>query len=111
MPWYAILAPFVGAIALEVVSWYLLRTRLDKPQYQKLLKSVGYWVITVLMVLVGALGALFLFWGRLEVWQLFIAGAAFPTLFKKLVSAFITDQTKLGASEAPSPLRDYFRFG
>jgi hypothetical protein len=104
-----VLAPFVGAIAIGVVIWYQLRKRLGQSGTQQVLRSVGYWVITALMVLVSGFGALILFPDAAAP-RLFLAGAAFPVLLKKLVATFVTDTAvKLGADSAERhPVRGYF---
>jgi hypothetical protein len=102
-------APFVGAIALEAVHWYQLRERLHLPKYRRMMRSVAYWAPTLVMIVVGGAGTLIYFQGRLTQGELFIAGAAFPTLFKKLIKSFVTDQVKLGgpaASESPAAPAD-----
>jgi len=93
------IAPFVGAALLEVVQWYRLREKLDNERYRRLLRSPGYWVITVLTGVLGAIAALIYFATRSELSpaELLVAGAAFPTLFKKLVAAFVDKEvTTLG---------------
>ena len=92
-------APFVGAATLELVQWYQLRDRLTLPKYRKMLRSVGYWAITIAMAIGGGAGTLIYFDGKLTQGELLVAGAAFPTLFKKLIGGFVKDhgQVKLGA--------------
>lgn len=89
-------SPFIGAIAQELLHWYQLRERLDQVRLSRLLRSVGYWVITVLVVLVSGAGALIYFNGRLTAGEMLIAGAAFPTLFKKLATTFVKERATLG---------------
>jgi hypothetical protein len=107
-------APFVGAIALEVFHWYGLRERLDTARYRRLLRSRVYWIFTVLAVVVGGAGALIYFGGRLSGGELLVAGAAFPTLLKKLVGVFVKERTTLGDAEDrrepadTAPAADYF---
>ena len=96
-------APFVGAIAMEAVHWYQLRERLSLGKYRNLLRSVGYWVITIVMALVGGVGTLIYFQGRLTQGELLIAGAAFPALLKKLVGTFVKSQVKLGGPGEREP--------
>jgi len=102
-----IVAAAFGAFAFEVVQWYDLRAKLSAKKYQKLIRSKGYWIITVLMMIVGSGGAAILFLDRLAAPEMMVAGAAFPTLFKKLVSAFKPTGVRLGEAEKPSIL-DYF---
>lgn len=106
------LAPFVGAVALEVFHWYQLREKLDSAHYKRLLRSKSYWIITVLTVLVGGTVVLIYFQGRLTAAELLVAGAAIPTLFKKLVATFTaTQQTKLGPKdEDKAKWSDYFAY-
>jgi FtsH-binding integral membrane protein len=106
-----VLAPFVGAAALEVVHWFRLREKLQLAKYQKLLRSTGYWVVTALMILVGGFVTLIYLGDNDRPDQLLIVGAAFPTLFKSLIGA-ATDrqQTTLGPTRdsAGNNLRAYF---
>ena len=102
-----IVAAAFGAFAFEIVQWYDLRTKLPVKRYQNLIRSKGYWIITGLMIIVGSAGAVILFLDRLAASEMMVAGAAFPTLFKKLVSAFKPTGVRLGEAEKPSKL-DYF---
>lgn len=105
------LSPFLGAVLFEAVHWFRIREKLDLPKYRKLLRSPAYWVITAVAVLLGGLGALVYFGDRLSPGELLVAGAAFPTLLKKLVAAFTDKQaTVLGDERADdgSPVADYF---
>jgi hypothetical protein len=106
------LAPFIGAALLEVVHWYRLREKLDDDQYTKLLRSRGYWIITVLNGLLGAVGALIYYQVRpqLTAAELLVAGAAFPTLFTRLAATLVDKEaTTLGPpkEEAGAALRTY----
>lgn len=104
------LSPFLGAVLFEAVHWFRIREKLDLPKYRKLLRSPAYWVITAVAVLLGGLGALVYFGDRLSPGELLVAGAAFPTLLKKLVAAFTDKQaTVLGAEpDEGGPVADYF---
>jgi hypothetical protein len=96
-------APFLGAILLEVIHWYQLREVLHLKKYQRALRSVSYWVLTVLMVILGGVGALIVYADATPV-GLLLAGAAFPTVFKKLVAAFAEKSVTLGEEdETQSP--------
>ncbi|MEV8213959.1 hypothetical protein [Leifsonia sp. NPDC077715] len=103
-------APFLGAAALEVLTWYQLRDRLKQAKYKALLRSSGYWIVTTATIVISGFGALLLFSDRLNAAELFLAGAAFPVLFKKLIAAFVVKSpVKLGAAEgSPGVLYDYF---
>jgi hypothetical protein len=104
-----LLAPFIGAIALEVVHWFQAREKLDDERYRRLLRSAPYWVITTLMVVVGGVGTLIYFNDRLEPGEMLVAGAAFPALLTKLVGTFTSRQpTTLGDNDTGSVVRDYF---
>ena len=106
-------APFVGAISLESVHWYQLREHLHLAKYQRLLRSKAYWLITLAMVLLGGAGSLILFEDRLRPGELFVAGAAFPTLLKKLVAGFSKERVTLGddteGRRATAGAMDYFK--
>jgi hypothetical protein len=110
--WLDYAAPFLGAVTLEVVHWYGLRGKLALARYKRLLKSTEYWVITAAMTVVGGLGSLILADGKLDAGRLLVLGAAFPTLFKELVSSAQAGAgPKLGDDETPSIVRDYFSPG
>jgi len=96
-----LVAPFLGAVLLEVIHWYQLRTRLHLARYRKALYSPTYWVVTIAMIMFGGLGALILF-GDIPAAQLLLAGAAFPTIFKKFVALFVKQHVKLGDDEETS---------
>ena len=105
------LAPFLGSAALEVLHWFDLREKLDLQRHRKLLRSPGYWIITVLTGMVGGLVTLVLFNGQGAA-KLLLAGAAFPVLFRKLVTTLASRKhAMLGDDVLPergSALRDYF---
>ena len=107
-------APFIGAVVLEVVRWYQIREKLHLARYKRLLKSVGYWLITGAMVIVGGVGSLILADGKFGAAKLLVLGAAFPTLFKEIVGAAQSPvETELGTDKEPQPSvwRDYFSPG
>lgn len=102
-------APFVGAITLEIIHWYELRERLNQPRYRRLLRSTGYWVATTLMIVAGGVAMLIIDSSEhLNAVELLVGGAAFPTLLKKLIAAFVTKQTLLGGEVDDASLRSYF---
>jgi hypothetical protein len=96
-----------GAVVFEAVHWYELRERLSEEKVRQALRSTGYWVITVGMILLSATGAV-LFGGELGKAQLAVAGAAFPALFTKAVSAFKPETIQLGG-DATLTLDEFFR--
>ncbi len=53
--WTAFLLGIIGGLMAEALKWYQLRESPTPPVY---LKSVMYWVITVIMALVGGVLAL-----------------------------------------------------
>jgi hypothetical protein len=99
-------AALVGAAAQELLHWYDLRGKLGFKRLQALCRSSEYWIITTLMILMSPLCCWLLLGEQSTSKQTaFLAGAAFPLLFKKGVSAFAQkDQTTLGDSS----VRDYF---
>ena len=111
MDWLQLSAPFVGAIAFEAIHWYQLRERLHLEKFRRAARSIAYWAITILMIVVGGVGAMIYFGDRLTAGEMLVAGAAFPTLLKKLVGAFVKEQVQLGdrsgrepAPSTPSPV-------
>lgn len=83
-----VVAPFLGAAIIEVIHWHQLRMKLHLKKYRALMRSAVYWGWTAAMIVFGGLGTLFLFGDILTHGQLLIAGAAFPAVFTKFVSAF-----------------------
>jgi hypothetical protein len=110
--WIYLLAAFVGAIGQEISYWYDLRAKLTQKRYQILVRSPGYWVVTLAMTVFSAVGAWLLYRDdvqRVDVYLL--AGAAFPLLFKKLVAASSERSPKLGREDSfarAAPIRTYF---
>jgi hypothetical protein len=102
--WEFLAAAAVGSAAQEILHWYDMRGKLGSKRLRALVSSKGYWVITVLVIAISPLCAWFLV-GPATHQTAFLAGAAFPLIFKKSVSAFAEkDQTNLGGAS----LRDYF---
>jgi hypothetical protein len=86
-----------GAISQEVLHWYNLRNRLSKKENATLIKSKYYWIITILLVLTSGVGTWILFSDQTDKNAIiYILGAAFPMIFKKLVETRITT-THLGS--------------
>ena len=105
-------APFIGAVALEVFYWFQLHRKLLPAKMKAVLRSPFYWIITVLAVLFGGFCAVLLY-PEADAVQLLVAGAAMPTLLKKLVGGFVTNGgPTLGDDGAarPTPARDYFTY-
>jgi hypothetical protein len=106
-----VIAPFLGAAALEVVWWFGVREKLSQAKYQRLMRSTGYWVITALMVVLSGFGALILA-APLGAAKLLVVGAAFPGLLKQGigVAQLAGTSIKLGTDdqESISPWREYF---
>ena len=95
-----------GAFMQELLHWYELRERLALKRYQTLIKSAGYWLITIITIGASGVGIWLLFGeDNLSVKMQFIAGAAFPLIFKKLVKSFGgKNNTQLGRAA----VFDYF---
>jgi len=88
MEWSTVWPAAAGALAQEVLHWYRLRTRLERPEYQRLLRSRAYWVITAAMIAMSSFGTALIYGTRSAgADELFVLGAAFPMIFKKLVAA------------------------
>ena len=102
--WEFLASAAVGSAAQEILHWYDMRGKLGSKRLRALISSKGYWVVTILMIAISPLCAWFLV-GPGTHQTAFLAGAAFPLIFKKSVSAFAEkDQTNLGGAS----LRDYF---
>ncbi|QSQ20478.1 hypothetical protein JY651_35300 [Pyxidicoccus parkwayensis] len=108
-----ILIGALGSALQELLHWYGLREHLSTPRYKELIKSVGYWVITGLMILGSgvAVWAWFGGDGNLPARQYLIVGAALPLIFKKAVEAVTGEKTAPDTRATPTgpKLSDYFR--
>ena len=103
------IAPFVGAVALEVFYWFQLSHKLLPVKSKRVLRSPFYWITTALAVVFGGICALLLFPSAAP-GALLLAGAAMPILLKKLVAGFVRNNgPKLGPNNEPepTPVRDY----
>lgn len=98
--YFLVISSLAGALTQEVVHWYDLRTKFDDTEVKSLLKSPGYWIITILMIFLSGIGVWFLFGEKNPSRDiLFLMGAGFPLIFKKLVVTFSKkDQTNLGST-------------
>jgi hypothetical protein len=99
-----VVAPFLGAILIEVVHWYQLRSKLHLKRYRALLRSSTYWAVTAVMIALGGLGTILVFGEALSVSEMFIVGAALPALFSKIVSA-IPNPSVRDRPDVPAPER------
>lgn len=112
-----ILVGALGSALQEVLHWYGLREHLSTPRYKQLVKSVGYWVVTGLMIVGSGLAvwAWFSGDGALPARQYLIVGAALPLLLKKAVEAVTGEKPTAAVARSSSSegakLSDYFRGG
>ena len=96
-----------GAFVQEFLHWYDLRKKLHKDEYKALLKSISYWIIVIIMIVVSAIGVWILYSEKIadsRDLQLLL-GAAFPLLFKKLVGGVTNNDVTLGPK---STISNYF---
>jgi hypothetical protein len=102
---FILIAAF-GSAVQEVIHLYDLRNTLHE-ETSTFLKSWKYWAITLTMVIVSGVGTWILYGDNLTIKSvIFILGAAFPLLFKKLVAGATTKgQTELGGFT----IKDYFK--
>ena|SRR5215831_11759121 len=106
----------LGAALQELVHWYTLRGRLSDPEYASEIRSASYWIITVLMILGAGAGTTAWYYDQSQhttTREYLLMGAAFPTLFKKLVQALLVQQShqrgkQLGTRPRPSRVATYF---
>lgn len=103
---FILIASF-GSIVQEVIHLYDLRNTLHLPDTSPIVTSWKYWVVTLLMVIVSGIGTWILYGENLSIKSvIFILGAAFPLLFKKLVSSATSKkETELGGFT----IKDYFK--
>ncbi|MDX3916974.1 MAG: hypothetical protein QHC79_25760 [Pseudosphingobacterium sp.] len=94
-----------GALVQEIIHLYELRAKITEPA-SGILKSRVYWVITIAMIITSGIGTWILYGDTLEIKSVvFILGAAFPSIFKKVVAGAIDNrETVLGGFS----VRDYF---
>jgi hypothetical protein len=100
-----------GAFLQELVFWWDARTRLAQSKYIKILRSPGYWFFGSLMILASGVGTSIWFDPDPQAPRTYLLmGAAFPIIFKKLVAAFISKETKLGVAteKDQSTIKTYF---
>lgn len=86
-----ILVGALGSALQELLHWYGLREHLATPRYKQLIKSVGYWVVTGLMI-VGSGVAVWLWFSDeadIPARQYLVLGAALPLIFKKAVDVVV----------------------
>jgi hypothetical protein len=100
-----------GAFLQELVFWYDARTKLSQVKYKTILGSPGYWICAIAMMLASGVGTWIWFDPDPQKPRTYLLmGAAFPVIFKKLVAAFISKETKLGITteEETSKVKTYF---
>lgn len=107
----AILCALTGAILQELSHWYQLRAKLSEKQYQKLMDSRAYWIVTAIMVLATPLGVLIWYHDSLVSQQprdFLVYGAAFPLIFKSGVAAATATNNQVVLGAGHGPLGQYF---
>ena len=102
---FILIAAF-GSAVQEIIHLYDLRNKLHE-ETSTFLKSWKYWAIILTMIIVSGIGTWILYGEKLNIKSvIFILGAAFPLLFKKLVAGAATKgQTELGSFT----IKDYFK--
>jgi len=102
-----LVASGVGATLQELIYWYDSRSKLETDEYQRMMHSLSYWVITFLMIVLSAIGCCIWYSGQAASGRDYlITGAGFPLLLKKAVSALTSNQNlKLGTRR---PIAAYF---
>jgi glucan phosphoethanolaminetransferase (alkaline phosphatase superfamily) len=94
-----ILVSSFGVVVQEIIHWFDVRKKLDEEEQQKVLKSKYYWFITILAIIVFGIGTWIVFFpfekkpsnsqaltDIISLRIVFLLGAAFPVIFKKLVA-------------------------
>lgn len=100
----------VGAIAGEVAHWYHLRSQLPKKKYKMLLQSSIYWMVTIVMIFVGAItiGLMFPVKEKPQAYYL-LFGVGFPLILKKAGSIIKASKIDvLGDEDEFNPISEYF---
>jgi hypothetical protein len=93
----------LGAVAAEALHWHGLRRRARLPTY---LKSTFYWIVTVVMVLLGGFVAWLRYGGDASALDAFATGLAAPIILQKLISQ--TGRANMGSRGAEESLHDFF---
>jgi hypothetical protein len=84
------LAAFFGAAFQELLYWYGLRRQLAKKSVREILRSPGYWMITVAMIAASPVITVIMHYDDPHLITLrdaLIYGAAAPALFKQALQA------------------------
>lgn len=90
----------LGASIQEVVYWYNARGKLAAEKYRTLIKSPAYWLLTLAMVAVSALGTWVWFKNEQQTPRMYmVVGAGFPLLLKQAVSALLSKESKFGLAD------------
>jgi hypothetical protein len=92
-----------GGVSAEVLHWYGLRRNRRVPIYAK---SIFYWVVTLAMVLVGALLAWVRYGSNGAPFDVFFVGLAAPIILQKLIAH--APAGVAGSRGSPSGIRDFF---
>lgn len=89
-----------GAFCQEIMYLIELRKKLQDDRLKDLLSSNSFWLILVLVISISGFGTWVLYGGKeLSNDLIFLLGAAFPVIFKKLVTSFgQLDTPNLGAN-------------
>lgn len=113
MDYRIILLACFGAFLQELIHWHGIRRKLEIKRYKKEMRSFGYWVLTVAMIIASGFGTYFWYEQAINLhsFQYIVTGAAFPLLFKKIVQLFIDNKPQLGESDDnnfASNIKTYF---
>lgn len=99
-----------GSAFQEFLHWYGARRRLGHPAHRRLVKSVEYSLMVVVMIAGSALGTALWFYGEPQHPRTYmLVGAAFPLLFKKAAGAYVSEQETLGPARDKSAIHNYLR--
>lgn len=93
----------LGAVAAEALHWHGLRRRARLPIY---LKSIFYWIVTAVMVLLGGFVAWLRYGADGSALDVFAMGLAAPIILQKLMSQ--AGRASMGARGPEEGLRDFF---
>ncbi|MGV6830357.1 MAG: hypothetical protein ACWA5P_02185 [bacterium] len=108
-----LLAALLGASIQEIFHWYEIRTKLGLKKYKLLLRSISYWVITILMVIASTLGVYFFLESNLDQYiarDFMVYGFAFPIILKQATKVIASNnsETKLGSNDNINIFKIYF---
>ena len=89
----------LGGVLLELVHWWNLRRR--NPRFPRYAKSAFYWVVTLLMAVVGGALSVFYFGAQAEAIIALHVGVSAPLILQKLATSMAQPGARSFDSQGP----------